>query len=99
MSTKSESELKDSGRQSRLSVKKFQEHQLRTEFKSIAIESCKVEMQAFGKCAAENGLMVVFRCRIFLIEMNKCMGKNNSEEEFLKYKAKHRPDLLSTNVE
>ena len=86
-------ELKDAGRQSRMSIKKFEEHQLRTEFKSIAIERCKDQVQAFGKCASENGLMVVFRCRDFLKNMNACMEQQNSNEEFQKYKEKHRPDL------
>jgi hypothetical protein len=94
-STKTAAEMKDTGRQSRLSIKKFEEHQLRTEFKSIAIERCRNEMQAFGKCASDNGLMVVFRCRNFLKEMNACMAHHNSNEEFQKYKEKHRPDLSS----
>jgi hypothetical protein len=91
-------ELKDAGRQSRLSIKKFEEHQLRTEFKSIAIERCKDQVQAFGKCASDNGLMVVFRCRDFLKRMNACMEQQNSNEEFQKYKDKHRPDLTQKSA-
>ena len=97
MSSKSEAELraelKDAGRSSRLSFRNYEEHQLRAEFKSIAIDNCKDQMQAFGKCAEENGLLVVFRCRNLLKEMNGCMARYNSDEEFEKYKEKHRPDL------
>jgi len=99
MSSKSDAELraevKDDSRSGRLSFRNFAEHQLRSEFKSIAIEKCKDKLQAFGKCSEDNGLLVVFRCRGVLKEMNACMATYNSNEEFEKYLAKHRPDLLT----
>jgi len=91
-------QLKDLYRDSRLSFRNFEEHQLRKELKSIAMDQCKEQLQTFGSCAEKNGIFVVFKCQGALKAMNECLGKHNSEEEFEKYKAKHRPDLLRTNV-
>jgi len=85
--------IKDSGRDSRLSFKKFAEHQLRKELKEIALAKCKDQVQAFGRCAQENGLMVVWTCRPFFKKVNDCLAVNNSEEEWQKYKALHQDEI------
>jgi len=85
--------MKDMGREGRLSFKNFAEHQMRREFKDQAIDKCRDQINAFGKCAQENGLLVVFNCRKFNKDMNECMQLHNSEEEFQKYLDLHTEDL------
>jgi hypothetical protein len=86
---------KDFDRDSRLSFKKFGEHQLRREFKDIAVEKCRTEINAFGKCAQENGLMVVWSCRHLNKGLNACMAINNSKEAFEKYKEENQDALIA----
>lgn len=86
--------FKDNSRDSRLSFRKFGEHQLRREFKDIAIEKCREPIQAFGKCASDSGLLVVFKCKSFNRDVQDCMRKYNSPEEFEKYKAENEDLLL-----
>eukprot|EP00560_Eucampia_antarctica_P008414 CAMPEP_0197825120 /NCGR_PEP_ID=MMETSP1437-20131217/2256_1 /TAXON_ID=49252 ORGANISM="Eucampia antarctica, Strain CCMP1452" /NCGR_SAMPLE_ID=MMETSP1437 /ASSEMBLY_ACC=CAM_ASM_001096 /LENGTH=68 /DNA_ID=CAMNT_0043424991 /DNA_START=109 /DNA_END=312 /DNA_ORIENTATION=- len=52
--------VKDASRESRLSFRNFAEHQMRREFKEKAIDKCRPSIQAFGKCAEETGLSVVW---------------------------------------
>ena len=66
---------------------------MRREFKDQAIDKCREHINAFGKCAQENGLLVIFNCRQFNKDMNECMKLNNSEEEFKKYLSAHSEDL------
>jgi hypothetical protein len=87
-------QLKELYRESRLSFRNFEEHQLRNELKSTAMDKCRDHLQGFGTCAEENGLLVVFKCQGKLKEMNECLNIYNSNAEFEKYKAKHRPDLM-----
>ena len=94
-STEEKAKMKDYGRDSRLSFKKFGEHQLRREFKDMAIDKCKTEINAFGKCAQENGLMVVWSCRDFNRKLNACMAIHNSHEAFEKYKEENQDALLA----
>lgn len=95
MNPEESAKIKDYGRDSRLSFKKFGEHQLRREFKDMAIEKCRTEINAFGKCAQDNGLMVVFKCRDFNKELNKCMAIHNSSEAFETYKRENQDALLA----
>lgn len=88
-------EVKDYGRDSRLSFKKFGEHQLRREFKDMAIDKCRSDINAFGKCAQDNGLMVVFKCRHLNKALNACMTIHNSPEAFEKYKEENQDALLA----
>ena len=81
---------KDNSRDGRLSFKKFGEHQMRRQFKDMAVEKCKPEIQSFGKCAQENGLMVVWSCRALHKELNACMAIHNSHEAFEKYKEENK---------
>ena len=93
ISTEDTSRIKDYGRDSRLSFTKFGEHQLRREFKDIAIDKCRTEINAFGKCAQDNGLLVVWNCRELNKELNACMAIHNSKGAFEKYKEENQ-DLL-----
>ena len=85
--------IKDASRSSRLSFRKYGEHQLRREFKDMAIEKCNPEVKAFAQCAQEKGLMVVVSCQSFHRAVGNCMRKHNSDEEFEKYKAANQ-DVL-----
>ena len=93
LSEEAKARIKDSGRESRLSFKKFAEHQLRKELKEIALAKCRDQVQAFGRCAQENGLMVVWTCRPFFKEVNACLAIHNSEEEWQKYKKIHQAEI------
>lgn len=76
------SQIKDDGREARLSFRKFAEHKMRREFKEAAIKKCDHHLKAFGQCAQENGLLVVFKCRELNKKINECMVENNSDEKF-----------------
>ena len=78
--------IKDYGRESRLSFKNFHEHQLRKEFKELAMEKCSLPIKAFAECSKEQGIMVVFNCREYQKDLNDCMHVYNSPEAFEKYK-------------
>ncbi len=94
-STADVARTKDVGRDGRLSFRKFGEHQLRREFKDLAIEKCRNEINAFGKCAQDNGLLVVWNCRHLNKELNACMAIHNSKEAFEKYKEENEDLLLA----
>ena len=81
---------KDTSREGRLSFKKFGEHQMRRQFKEMALAQCKPKIQAFGKCAEENGLMVVWTCRPLHKEISACMAIHNSSDAFEKYKEENK---------
>mmetsp|Transcript_14747 Transcript_14747/g.20119 ORF Transcript_14747/g.20119 Transcript_14747/m.20119 type:complete len:109 (-) Transcript_14747:2-328(-) len=89
---------KDYSRESRLSFRKFAEHQMRREFKEEAIEKCRPHVMAFGKCAEESGLMVVFKCRQFSKDLNGCMATHNSNEAWDKYKEDHKDELEKRTI-
>lgn len=86
-------EIKDTGREGRLSFRNFAEHQLRNEFKKEAVEKCNLQLQAFSDCAKEEGVMVVFRCREFKKAVDECMMVYNSQERFELYKKEHEKDI------
>lgn len=86
-------DIKDSGRQGRLSFSKFSEHQLRNEFKADAIKKCDIQVHAFADCAKDEGIFVVFRCRDFQSAVNECMSIYNSTERWEQYKKDHAADL------
>jgi len=90
--------MKDTSREGRLSFRNFAEHQMRREFKDQAISACRDPIHAFGKCAMEQGLLVVFNCRSFQREMNDCMKLRNSDEEFQKYLEIHKDDLNKRTI-
>ena len=85
--------IKDYGRESRLSFKNFAEHQLRKEFKELAMEKCSLPIKAFAECSKEQGLFVVFNCRDYQKDINDCMHVYNSPEAFENYKKQHSSDL------
>ena len=77
--------LKDAGREGRLSFKKFKEHQLRNEFRDDILKNCQLQVKALAECSKAEGLMVVFRCKEFHNEVNECMahfGSNDRWEQF-----------------
>mmetsp|Transcript_37045 Transcript_37045/g.66688 ORF Transcript_37045/g.66688 Transcript_37045/m.66688 type:complete len:111 (+) Transcript_37045:247-579(+) len=86
-------QIKDDGRDSRLSFRKFAEHKMKREFKEAAIKKCEGTMKDFGKCAQENGLLVVFKCRDFNRKINECMVEHNSTEKFDQYLEQHGDEL------
>eukprot|EP00568_Trieres_chinensis_P007512 CAMPEP_0183291172 /NCGR_PEP_ID=MMETSP0160_2-20130417/676_1 /TAXON_ID=2839 ORGANISM="Odontella Sinensis, Strain Grunow 1884" /NCGR_SAMPLE_ID=MMETSP0160_2 /ASSEMBLY_ACC=CAM_ASM_000250 /LENGTH=108 /DNA_ID=CAMNT_0025451933 /DNA_START=148 /DNA_END=474 /DNA_ORIENTATION=- len=90
--------IKDASRESRLSFRNFAEHQMRREFKDMALEKCREHVHAFGKCAEESGLMVVFKCRQFNKDLNACMATYNSNEAFEAYKATHKEELEKRTI-
>jgi len=59
-------QIKDDGREARLSFRRFAEHKMKREFKETAIKKCEEHLRNFGQCAQESGLLVVFKCREFL---------------------------------
>lgn len=60
----------------------------------MAIDKCRDHIQAFGKCAEEQGLLVVFKCRQFNKDLNACMQIHNSHEAFDEYKKANEEALL-----
>ncbi|KAL7467552.1 hypothetical protein ACHAXS_007801 [Conticribra weissflogii] len=85
--------IKDDGREARLSFRKFAEHKMKREFKEEAIKKCEHHVKNFGKCAQENGLLVVFKCRDLNKKINECMMEHNSEEKFQAYLRENQAEL------
>eukprot|EP00429_Kryptoperidinium_foliaceum_P010058 CAMPEP_0176001420 /NCGR_PEP_ID=MMETSP0120_2-20121206/113_1 /TAXON_ID=160619 /ORGANISM="Kryptoperidinium foliaceum, Strain CCMP 1326" /LENGTH=106 /DNA_ID=CAMNT_0017333959 /DNA_START=54 /DNA_END=374 /DNA_ORIENTATION=- len=87
--------IKDAGRESRLSFRKFAEHQLRNEFKQEAMKKCDIQLSAFADCAKTEGLMVIFRCNEFKSAVDECLAAYMSNERWELYKKEHAADLES----
>lgn len=85
--------MKDTGREGRLSFRKFAEHQLRNEFKEEAMKKCSIQVKAFAECAKAEGVLVVFRCREFQSAVNECLSVYGSNERWELYKKEHAEDL------
>mmetsp|Transcript_14946 Transcript_14946/g.21586 ORF Transcript_14946/g.21586 Transcript_14946/m.21586 type:complete len:122 (+) Transcript_14946:95-460(+) len=85
--------VKDAGRDSRLSFRKFGEYQLRREYKDVALEKCAGAIKDFAECAQKQGLMVVFSCQKYNRGVQDCMAIHNSDEGFEKYKLEHQDEL------
>eukprot|EP00934_Nitzschia_sp_Nitz4_P002218 Nitzschia sp. Nitz4//scaffold41_size133979//66357//66656//NITZ4_003350-RA/size133979-processed-gene-0.252-mRNA-1//-1//CDS//3329551479//2218//frame0 len=90
-------DIKDAGRESRLSFRNYNEYQLRSEFKRDAIKKCDLQVKAFADCAKDEGLMVVFRCQDFKKEVDECMRVYNSDERWELYKQENAADLDTAN--
>jgi COX assembly protein 1 len=86
-------QIKDDGRDARLSFRRFAEHKMKREFKEVAIKKCEEHMKNFGRCAQENGLLVVFKCRDLNRKINECMVEHNSPEKFEAYLKEHEDEL------
>lgn len=84
---------KSSGRESRLSFKKYAEHQLRQDLKDRALELCDPVVKEFAQCSQEKGLMVVFSCRPQFKKVQECMEKYNGEDAWQKYKIENQAEL------
>lgn len=91
-------QIKDEGRDSRLSFRQFAEHKMRREFKDVAIEKCRDHMRNFGQCAQDNGLLVVFKCRDLNRKINDCMMEHNSPEQFEEYLKTHADELEKRTI-
>ncbi len=91
-------DMKDAGRQGRLSFTKFKEHQLRNEFREDTLENCSLQVKAFSECSKAEGLMVVFRCKEFLTEVNDCMAHYGSKDKWEQYKKENSADLEQSEV-
>mmetsp|Transcript_19323 Transcript_19323/g.53739 ORF Transcript_19323/g.53739 Transcript_19323/m.53739 type:complete len:120 (-) Transcript_19323:394-753(-) len=88
-----QNKIKEYSRQGRLSFRNFAEHQLRNEFKELAMEKCNLQIKAFAECGKEEGLMVIFRCQEFSKDVKECMAVHNSQAAWERYKQLHDADL------
>ena len=86
-------QVKDDGRDARLSFRKFAEHKMKREFKEEAIKKCEVHLKNFGQCAQESGLLVVFKCRELNKKINECMAEHNSPEKFEEFLKANQHEL------
>ena len=91
-------EIKDEGREARLSFRRFAEHKMRREFKEAAIKKCDGHLKAFGQCAQDSGLLVVFKCRDLNKKINECMMENNSDEKFQAFLKEHEGELEKRTI-
>lgn len=73
-------DAKQDARDSRLSLRKTNEEVIRITLRNEAGEKCKDYLSAMGKCAQENGLMVVFKCRTQNKAMSDCMDLHYNEK-------------------
>ena len=64
------------------------EEKLRKEFFKLQREECKDALQAYAKCAKEEGFLVILRCRDKLEEANQCLHKLTTDERYLEFKKK-----------
>ena len=90
--------VKDDGRDARLSFRRFAEHKMKREFKEHAIEKCSDHLKAFGQCAQDNGLMVVFKCRHLNKAINECMYRENSPEAFEQFLKDNQAELEKRTI-
>ena len=86
-------QIKDDGRDARLSFRRFAEHKMKREFKEEAIKKCEVHLKNFGQCAQDSGLLVVWKCRDLNRKINECMHEHNSPEAFEAYMKANQDEL------
>ena len=91
--TDDRAQVKDDGRDARLSFRRFAEHKMKREFKEAAIKKCEEHLKNFGQCAQENGLLVVFKCRELNKKINECMHEHNSPEKFQEFLKANQDEL------
>lgn len=89
---------KEFSREGRLSFRNFAEHQMRREFKEIALQKCQEPIREFAECAQEKGLAVVISCRHLNKAINDCMAVENSNEAFEIYKQEHADELEKRTI-
>ena len=82
-------ERKGDARADRLSIirsmRKLDEEILRRAFGEEIKVKCASTFKAFGDCAKDSGMMVVFKCRQQNTAMEACMNAHNSDEQFADY--------------
>ena len=71
---------------------------LRKQLINEAKDHCKEHAVAFGKCAYESSIMVVFKCRKLNEAMSNCYDKHYNEEAFQTY-AKDRGFVTAKMLE
>mmetsp|Transcript_5487 Transcript_5487/g.9001 ORF Transcript_5487/g.9001 Transcript_5487/m.9001 type:complete len:92 (+) Transcript_5487:111-386(+) len=69
-------------RNDRLKIRKTNEEVLRKKLELEAHEYCRKEITAFGDCAKNNGLLVVFNCRKENMAMGSCIDSQCTEQKF-----------------
>mmetsp|Transcript_16318 Transcript_16318/g.16436 ORF Transcript_16318/g.16436 Transcript_16318/m.16436 type:complete len:93 (+) Transcript_16318:218-496(+) len=69
----------------RLSMRRNNEEVLRRKFLIEVKERCKDKFHAFGECAQNNGILVVFNCRKENQAMSDCMDNINTAANFRDY--------------
>jgi hypothetical protein len=89
----SASNIKDDGREARLSFRNFAETQLRKEFKAAAMKQCDPQLGALAGCIQQKGLWAPFQCRTHQKDVNECMAIYNSDERFALFKEEHRDEI------
>ena len=85
--------MKDTGREGRLSFRKFAENQLRRDFKADAMKRCDLQIGAFAQCIKEEGLLAPFKCREIRKDVDECMTVYNSEERFQLFVKDHEEEI------
>jgi hypothetical protein len=85
--------MKDTGREGRLSFRKFAENQLRRDFKADAMKKCDLQIGAFAECIKEEGLFAPFKCREIRKDVDECMTVYNSEERFKLFVKDHEEEI------
>lgn len=76
---------KQDARDSRLKLRKNNEEVIRRHLQLDAKQKCAGEIKAFGQCAVDNSLLVVFNCRSKNRAMSECMDKYFNEDIVQKY--------------
>jgi len=76
-------------RDGRLKLRKNNEEVLRKIMQADARKKCLGTSTAFGECAKEHGMMVVFKCRAENTAMQDCLKEHYNDELFLKFLADH----------
>ena len=84
---------KDASRDDRLQYSNMAEHSLRKELNELALKSCQPQCKAFGDCAKDSGLLVVWSCRGANNTMNECLASFTNPKAFEAYKAKRAGEI------
>lgn len=83
-------EQRNDAREGRLiRMRKVNEEVLRKKLQNEGRDKCDEFFKAFGKCAKEQGMMVVINCRKENRAMSDCMERTCNEKEFEKYLVSH----------
>lgn len=87
--------IRDAGREDRLQWSKRAEHRLEEELKQIALRECDQKVKDFVECSKTAGLLVTFKCRSGLNEMNECLHQYTNKQRFEEYKREREMELAT----